>query len=803
MERRLNGIRSRRRYGSLRAFWSRILMVFVCGLALPVPGAAQQAPLFVDDFPGDTLGPGWMLSDGYALQNPADVANHAGFQVVNSQLLISIPAGAEHNQYWFEHAQATRLYEGSGGYEIRLDSGLDGNQQFGLVFQSGPRTFLMFMFYAFPGSEIVAYVERFAEVDGVQYRTTLPNGALGVRPGLFMPHPGPFHLRVTVQDDPVPSNRTWIFEWSANGLQWTTLLQGVLETNQPGQNIGAIQEVGFFAGNQPPVFSAFGARFAYFQSFPPSAIPVQAPINVSASGRDQAVDLQWDAVSGAEQYRVYRSTAAGGPYTEVAVTAVPLHADAGLVNGTFYHYVVTAHIGARSSPYSSEVVGVPVEPLIPPAELPADGLLVLLDASNALRDHAPGDVVTTWYDASPMGNNAVASPFHAPVLQLNSLNGRPVLHFDGVQDHYLLPFGFQDFTQGLSLFMVFRPTGLQPGFKLLALGNGGGQQNIVLGRNGVGAGLQYFTNNSIGSVSYFGTAEVLAIDQPTLVALAQGGGTPDGTASVSITANGELVADSTAFVPPVLPRTLNYIGRSYWNEGLFEGDLAEVILYDRTLGAAEEEAVVAYLDAKYALGIGPTPATITLDGLAQLFDGTPRIVTATTAPPGLPVAITYDGAPAPPTAAGSYAVVATVTDPNYTGSASGTLVVGPGLATVTLGGLAQLFDGTPRIVTATTVPPGLSVAITYDGAPAPPTAAGSYAVVATVTDPNYTGSASGTLVVGPGLATVTLGGLAQLFDGTPRIVTATTVPPGCPWRSPTTAHRHRPRPRAATQWWRR
>ncbi len=112
------------------------------------------------------------------------------------------------------------------------------------------------------------------------------------------------------------------------------------------------------------------------------------------------------------------------------------------------------------------------------------------------------------------------------------------------------------------------------------------------------------------------------------------------------------------------------------------------------------------------------------------------------------MAITYDGAPAPPTAAGSYAVVATVTDPNYTGSASGTLVVDPALATVTLGGLAQLFDGTPRIVTATTVPPGLPVAISYDGAPTPPTAAGSYAVVATVTDPNYTGSASGTLVVG-------------------------------------------------------
>ena len=80
-------------------------------------------------------------------------------------------------------------------------------------------------------------------------------------------------------------------------------------------------------------------------------------------------------------------------------------------------------------------------------------------------------------------------------------------------------------------------------------------------------------------------------------------------------------------------------------------------------------------------------------------------------------------------------------------SASGTLVVSPALATISLNGLAQLFDGTPRIVTATTVPPGLPLAIAYDGSPTAPTAAGSYAVVATVTDPNFTGSASGTLVV--------------------------------------------------------
>lgn len=69
-------------------------------------------------------------------------------------------------------------------------------------------------------------------------------------------------------------------------------------------------------------------------------------------------------------------------------------------------------------------------------------------------------------------------------------------------------------------------------------------------------------------------------------------------------------------------------------------------------------------------------------------------------------------------------------------------------ASVVLGDLAQSYDGTPKSLTATTTPAGLSVTLTYDGSATPPTNPGSYAVVATINDPNYTGSASGTLRIG-------------------------------------------------------
>jgi hypothetical protein len=298
------------------------------------------------------------------------------------------------------------------------------------------------------------------------------------------------------------------------------------------------------------------------------------------------------------------------------------------------------------------------------------------------------------------------------------------------------------------------------------------------------------------------------------------------------------------------------------------------------------------LGASPVVEVVPAPALVALDDLIQDYDGTPRAVTVATDPAGLAVAVTYDGAPAAPVATGIYAVVATVVEPGYEGSATGLLVVreagggepavgletfenfapagsdyesgaflgqdgsvwtyaqargdlsiagrsptlekakgafirsgaipggvgtvslkyrkagtqnvacgvfvndvqigtisgGDGSvqtwtsgpidvcgdvvlvltnnvnagaitlddvewtgcklpATVTLADLAQTYDGTPRPVAAPTEPEGLAVEITYDGSATAPTAAGTYAVVATVVDDDYAGTASGTLTV--------------------------------------------------------
>jgi uncharacterized repeat protein (TIGR03803 family) len=118
---------------------------------------------------------------------------------------------------------------------------------------------------------------------------------------------------------------------------------------------------------------------------------------------------------------------------------------------------------------------------------------------------------------------------------------------------------------------------------------------------------------------------------------------------------------------------------------------------------------------------------------------------------------------------GSYAIHASgQSSPNYTISYfDGTLDVTIATATVSFGGLSVTYNALPRPVTVTTVPANISTAITYNGSPTAPTNAGSYAVSVTVTDPNYTGSTTGTLVISSATPVITWSNPAAIFSGTP------------------------------------
>jgi len=72
-------------------------------------------------------------------------------------------------------------------------------------------------------------------------------------------------------------------------------------------------------------------------------VTLPAPANLTALGTNLLINLNWNAVSGATSYNLYRGTTSGGPYATVfsGLTATN-YSDAAVTNAVTYYYVVTA-----------------------------------------------------------------------------------------------------------------------------------------------------------------------------------------------------------------------------------------------------------------------------------------------------------------------------------------------------------------------------------------------------------------------------------------------------------------------------
>jgi hypothetical protein len=68
---------------------------------------------------------------------------------------------------------------------------------------------------------------------------------------------------------------------------------------------------------------------------------------------------------------------------------------------------------------------------------------------------------------------------------------------------------------------------------------------------------------------------------------------------------------------------------------------------------------------------------------------------------------------------------------------------------VAFGDLTFTYSGKPKPATVTTSPENLAVEVLYNGGPTPPTLPGAYEVIATIVEPGFSGTATGTLVIAP------------------------------------------------------
>ena len=132
-----------------------------------------------------------------------------------------------------------------------------------------------------------------------------------------------------------------------------------------------------------------------------------------------------------------------------------------------------------------------------------------------------------------------------------------------------------------------------------------------------------------------------------------------------------------------------------------------------TLGSSQGAPPVAQAFVHHEPAPGyTTEAVISLGNLSQVYSGTPRPAAVTTVPPNLTTAVAYDGSAPVPLHAGSYAVTAMVTQPGFTGTTSGTLVVAKANQTIDFAPLGSVAVTSGTLTVNGTASSGLSLSFT-------------------------------------------------------------------------------------------
>jgi hypothetical protein len=191
------------------------------------------------------------------------------------------------------------------------------------------------------------------------------------------------------------------------------------------------------------------------------------------------------------------------------------------------------------------------------------------------------------------------------------------LSFDG-GDALALPPGFDDLRDGVTLVVVARPTAAGRWAPLLELADADGGRRIALQRKGTSDDARL----TCGGASLV-VPDALPVGEAAILTAVVG---PDGQAQVR--RGGIEVAAGVLAVPERALRTTNIVGGSLLDGTPgFEGELSELLLYDRELGQPELAALEAdladrhglyHLDAAWIDGSGYSAGLVALIHAEQL-----------------------------------------------------------------------------------------------------------------------------------------------------------------------------------------
>lgn len=242
-------------------------------------------------------------------------------------------------------------------------------------------------------------------------------------------------------------------------------------------------------------------------------------------------------------------------------------------------------------------------PVLP--DIPSGGLIVWLRGDDGVVASAAARV-SAWNDSSPKLRpgakpaNAVQNDVAAQPARASGPGGLTTVVFDG--HHTLeLPFGFADFTAGLSVFVAFElpgPGSGGPVFALGSVGSCGRGAELFLDAKGIDYRVE---NTDVGVETNLasGAWEVISAVQSARDTAYDAG---DGChrSRVELRRSDLLLVGGLVRVPDVIGRGGTRLGRSnLYPDEYITSAIGEIIVYDRALTAAETTTVSTYLAQKW------------------------------------------------------------------------------------------------------------------------------------------------------------------------------------------------------------